>query len=75
MNTKIKGRAAILDWKNTNFGWRGFFQGYATAEKDAINRSRDRVGYIVENLRVMIRDKKTDADLLNFLDKIKVKHA
>lgn len=63
------------DWRNTNIGSRGFFQGYATAEKDAINRARDRVGYVVANLRAMVGAKTSQDDLLKFLDRIEVRHA
>jgi hypothetical protein len=68
----MKGRKerTIEDWRQTDIGWKGFFQGYATAESDAFHRANDRVGYIVTNLRSMARTGKTAEDMLEFLNSI-----
>jgi hypothetical protein len=70
-----KGKNRTKKWQDTNIGWHGFFNGYATAEKDAIARSRDRVGYIVANLRLMIKKGKSTQELIEFLDRLEAKHA
>lgn len=62
------------DWRKSNIGWRGFFEGYSTAELDAIARARARVGYIIANLKFKIKEKKSDAELLEFLERICVLH-
>jgi hypothetical protein len=63
------------DWKKTDAGWQGFFAGYATAEKDALERSNDRVGHVVAMIRLKISEKKSNEELISFLDLIEVFHA
>ncbi len=72
MKTRVKIEST--DWRETNIGWRGFFQGYATAEKDAISRSKDRVASIIANVKVMVQAGKSEAELMEFLNRIEVRH-
>lgn len=75
VRANIKTKVRITRWQETDVGRRGFFQGYAAAEKDAINRARDRVGYIVANVRSMILSGKSESEIFAFLNKIEVRHA
>ena len=73
-NMNKLNRPKIVDWRESDIGCRGFFQGYATAEEDAIERALHRVGHVVANIRAMILAGRSEAELLALLDRIKGKN-
>jgi hypothetical protein len=72
MKTGTKKRTK--NWRDSNIGWQGFFNGYTQAEKDKINRSRDRLEYIVENLKAKLKRGAPNDEMLEFLERIKFNH-
>jgi hypothetical protein len=71
LDMKGKKERTLEDWRQTDIGWKGFFQGYVTAQSDAFHGANDRVEYIVTNLRSMARNGKTAEEMLEFLNGIK----